>query len=242
MKQIVFFLLIICSSPSWVSAQANKTPGKQKTATKTQTPPMKNLLDSFSYAVGVNIGESMKAQNINDFNSSLMIQAIWDVLKNNQPKMPQDVCNRKMQEQIRQFGLKRSAEEKAKGAAFLAKNKERKEVTTLPNGLQYEILRAGGEGSNPAAVDTVVVNYIGTLIDGTEFDRSRGEPITFPLNGVIRGWTEILQLMTKGAKWKVYIPSQLAYGEQPAPGGKIPPGSTLIFEIELLDIKPGVNH
>ena len=123
---------------------------------------------------------------------------------------------------------------------FLNKNKERKGVIALPNGLQYEILQAGEEnGMKPKAIDTVVVDYVGTLIDGKEFDNSlkRGEPATFPLNGVIKGWTEILQLMTKGAHWKVYIPSELGYGDRGA-GGSIPPGAVLIFEITLRDIKP----
>jgi FKBP-type peptidyl-prolyl cis-trans isomerase len=129
---------------------------------------------------------------------------------------------------------------KQNGIDFLNKNKERKEVISLPNGLQYEVLQAGEEnGMKPKAIDTVVVHYVGTLIDGKEFDNSisRGEPATFPLNGVIKGWTEILQLMTKGSKWKVYIPSELGYGERGA-GGSIPPGSVLIFEINLIDIKP----
>ena len=122
-------------------------------------------------------------------------------------------------------------------------NKSRKEVTTLANGLQYEILQAGDpNGIKPTAQDTVVVHYVGTLIDGTEFDNSvkRGEPATFPVGGVIKGWTQILQLMTKGAQWKVVIPSELAYGERGA-GAQIPPGSVLVFEINLIDIKPAVK-
>jgi FKBP-type peptidyl-prolyl cis-trans isomerase FklB len=112
-------------------------------------------------------------------------------------------------------------------------------VITLPNGLQYEILKAGdATARKPLATDTVVVNYKGTLVDGTEFDNSftRGEPATFPVNGVIRGWTEILQLMPKGSHWKVFIPSELGYGDRGA-GGAIPPGAALVFEIVLEDIK-----
>lgn len=125
---------------------------------------------------------------------------------------------------------------------LLAKNKTRQGVTVLPNGLQYEIVKAG-DGPKPTEADTVVVHYTGTLIDGTEFDSSvkRGEPATFPLKGVIKGWTEILQLMPKGSKWKVYIPSDLAYGERAA-GQLIKPGSTLIFDIDLIDIKPAIAN
>ena len=113
----------------------------------------------------------------------------------------------------------------------------------MPNGLQYEVLTAGDpNGMKPTKEDTVVVHYVGTLIDGTEFDNSvkRGEPAQFPLGGVIKGWTEILQLMTVGSKWKVYIPSELGYGERGA-GASIPPYSTLIFEIDLKNIKPAVK-
>ena len=125
-------------------------------------------------------------------------------------------------------------------AAFF--NKTKAGVVALPNGLQYEIQKEGEpNGAKPKAIDTVVVNYIGTLTNGTEFDNSfkRGQPASFPLNGVIRGWTEILQLMPKGAKWKVYIPSELAYGENP-PSQQIPANAVLVFEISLEDIKPAV--
>ncbi|MEY4703549.1 MAG: hypothetical protein RIR96_1446, partial [Bacteroidota bacterium] len=145
-------------------------------------------------------------------------------------------------QKLQEFNQKKSAAQKEIGTAFLAENKKKPGVTTLPNGLQYEVMTAGDpNGQKPTAKDTVVVHYVGTLIDGKEFDNSvkRGEPATFPLGGVIRGWTEILQQMTVGAKWKVYIPSELGYGERGA-GGQIPPHSTLIFEINLLGIKPAV--
>jgi FKBP-type peptidyl-prolyl cis-trans isomerase FklB len=130
--------------------------------------------------------------------------------------------------------------EKAKGEAFLKANKLKTGVTTLPNGLQYEIIEPGEpNGMKPTAADTVVVHYAGKLIGSDEFfDNSfkRGEPAEFPVGGVIRGWTEILQLMPKGAKWKVYIPSELGYGDRGA-GHAIPAGATLIFDINLIDIK-----
>ena len=163
--------------------------------------------------------------------------------------MTPEQCNMKLQEQMAIFNKSKDEEnkknigaEKAKGEAFLTSNKARKEVTTLPSGLQYEILKAGDPGGmKPTAVDTVVVNYVGTLINGTQFDASTGRgPATFPVGGVIKGWTEILQLMTKGAHWKVYIPSDLAYGERGA-GAAIPGGSALVFEITLEDIKPATT-
>lgn len=125
---------------------------------------------------------------------------------------------------------------KEKGQKFLEENKKRAGVVTLPDGMQYEIVTKG-TGPIPKATDTVKANYIGTLIDGYEFDNSykRGEPLTIPVSGVIRGWTEALQMMPVGSTWKLYIPSDLAYGDRGA-GGAIPGGSTLIFTIELLDI------
>ena len=127
---------------------------------------------------------------------------------------------------------------KTEGDAFLAENKKKEGVKTLPSGLQYKVIKAG-TGKKPKMNDTVTVNYRGTLIDGTEFDNSykRGQPATFQVNGVIPGWTEALQLMEQGAKWQLFIPSNLAYGERGAPGGQIGPNATLIFEIELISIQ-----
>ena len=148
-----------------------------------------------------------------------------------------------IQQKIQESVSKRNELGKAKGAAFLAANKKRPGVITLPDGLQYEVLKKGDSSSaTPRLQDTVVVHYAGTLIDGHKFDNSydRGEPLSIGVTGVIRGWTEILQLMHIGDKMKVYIPSELAYGERSA-GPDIPGGSTLVFEMELLGIKPPAN-
>lgn len=139
----------------------------------------------------------------------------------------------KQQAQMKTKGEKNKKE----GDAFLAENKDKKGIVSLPSGLQYKVIKEG-EGDTPKATDKVTVHYRGTLIDGTEFDSSygRGEPATFPVNGVIPGWTEALQLMNAGSKWQLFIPSKLAYGERGA-GGKIGPNSTLIFDVELISIQ-----
>lgn len=220
-----------------------KPVAKPVSKTIVTAPLMKNGVDSFSYAVGLNIAESMKQQGVTKINGTLLQKAIDDVLNNRKPSLTEEQANMTLQQKLQEFAQKKSSVEKSKGEVFLAANKKRAGVTVLPNGLQYEIITAGeANGVKPTAADTVVVHYVGTLIDGTKFDAStdRGEPATFPVGGVIRGWTEILQLMTKGAKWKVAIPSDLAYGDRGA-GPTILPGAALVFEINLLDIKPAVK-
>jgi FKBP-type peptidyl-prolyl cis-trans isomerase FklB len=241
MKRLVVCSFALLSVVSAVNAQTKKAPVKAPVKKAVAAAPvMKNLLDSFSYAAGLNIANNMKEQGISNVNPAMMQRAINDVFQNKPTLLTHEVASMKLQEQLAAFQQKKSAGEKAKGEAFLAENKKRKGVISLPNGLQYEVISAGeAGGAKPTAADTVVVHYAGTLIDGKPFDSSieRGEPATFPVGGVIRGWTEILQIMPKGAKWKVFIPSDLAYGDRGA-GAAIPPGATLVFEINLLDIKP----
>ncbi len=245
--------LFICSTAillfaAVTEAQTPKTKAKPATkATPANAIVMKNLNDSFSYAAGLNIAANMKEQGILNVNSSLMAKAISDVFNNNTKALSTEVANGCLQSQLTIYNEKKQAEsskksaaEVAKGKAFLDANKARAGVTTLPSGLQYEIIKSGEAGGiKPTAQDTVVVNYIGKLIDGTEFDSStkNGGPVTFPVGGVIKGWIEILQLMSKGDHWKVFIPSDLAYGDRGA-GASIGPGATLIFDIMLEDIKP----
>ncbi len=251
MKQLVVSFFALLSLGTNVNAQAKKSP--VKATVKVAAPkagPMKNLLDSFSYAVGLNIASNMKQQGISKLNTQLVQKALDDAYNNRKTLFSEEVAAAKLQEQIQIFqqakiehDQKASSGEKAKGQAFLTGNKKRPGVITLPDGLQYEIITAGpANGLKPTAADTVVVHYAGTLIDGTKFDNSydRGEPATFPVGGVIRGWTEILQLMTPGSKWKVYIPSDLAYGDRGA-GAAIPPGATLVFEINLLEVKQATS-
>lgn len=195
--------------------------------------------DKFSYAVGVQMGTSLKQQNVTDINAKVIGQAIADVLSGTKLKLSQE----EMQAAIAAFQQTQQAKRKeqakatkAAGDKFRAKNKKRKGVTELPSGIQYEVIKKG-KGDKPKSTDQVTVHYAGTLINGKEFDSSikRGTPTTFPLNGVIKGWQEILALMPTGAKWKVVIPPELAYGERGA-GASIGPNETLIFEIELISI------
>ncbi len=224
-----------------VSAQKTTKPAA-KASVKTTTPVLKNLLDSFSYAAGFNVATNMKAQGINKVNTVLMQKGLDDVFKNNKPVLTAEVSNNCMQKQLAIFAAEKSDVEKAKGVAFLETNKKRKEVITLPSGLQYEVIKNGDAGSSTAkAVDTVVVNYKVALFNGEDIENSfkSGQPAVFPVTGVIKGWIEVLQLMRKGDHWKVYVPSELAYGAA-GNGAAIPPHSTLKFEMLLEDIRPFV--
>jgi len=242
MKKLLCALLVVPTLCGQVIAQNSKGKTSVKAEKNNSRIEMKTLLDSFSYAAGVNIAENMKGQGITTFNLPLMMEAFVDVLSNKPTQLSKEQANMTLQKQLQAFQQKKLAIQKEKETTFLNSCKAKKGVISLPSGLQYEILKTGEEnGMRPTPIDTVVVDYVGTLVDGTEFDNSikRGQPAEFPVGGVIKGWTEILQLMTKGAHWKVYIPSELGYGERGA-GASIPPGATLIFEITLKDIKPAV--
>ncbi len=204
---------------------------------------LKTSKDSVSYSIGMNIGQNLKAQMV-DVDPMIVGQGIKDILDSSKTLMTEDQAKdcmmafqktmmAKQEEKMKVDGEKN----KTAGAAFLAENKAKQGVITLPDGLQYKVDKMG-TGKKPDSTSTVSVNYIGKLLDGTEFDNSykRGQPAEFPVRGVIRGWTEALQLMPVGSKWTLYIPSELAYGERGA-GGAIPPNATLIFEVELLGIK-----
>jgi FKBP-type peptidyl-prolyl cis-trans isomerase FklB len=214
------------------------------TTTGTRPKPLVPVTekDKQSYAVGVNVGKSMLRDEI-DAEPKFVFQGIQDALAKGKLQLTDDQIKTVMtdlQNQVRQkMEAKRQAmveTNKKDGAAFLAANATKPGVVTLPSGLQYKILVAG-TGPKPTAGDSVVCNYRGTLLDGTEFDSSykRGQPATFPVSGVIKGWTEALQLMPVGSKWQLFIPPDLAYGDRGQ--GPIGPNSTLIFEVELLSIK-----
>jgi FKBP-type peptidyl-prolyl cis-trans isomerase FklB len=238
MKRILFILPVLVS----VSYAQTKKPSKPVT-TKTPVKVALSSTDSLSYAIGVQTAEYFKTQGAENVNTVMVKKAYDDVYTNKTLLISPEQCSMAVQNVIQTFQKKqqeimsqKANAEKEAGAKFLEANKEKPGVIALPSGLQYEVIKMG-TGPVPKATDTVKANYIGSLIDGKEFDNSykRGEPITIPVSGVIRGWIEALQLMPVGSKWKLYIPSDLGYGERGA-GGAIPGGAALIFEIELLDI------
>lgn len=208
-----------------------------------ETTVLKTERDKISYGIGMDIGENMKKQSI-DIDPDKLAQGIKDVFSGGKLLMTEEEFRNTMENFRKDMMAKQkmqmqevSDKNKKEGEAFLTENKKKEGVKTLPSGLQYKVIKEG-DGNLPKAEDTVTVHYKGTLLDGTEFDSSysRGEPATFPVNGVIPGWTEALQLMKAGSKWQLFIPSSLAYGERGA-GGKIGPNSTLVFDVELLSIK-----
>ncbi len=200
---------------------------------------LKSEKQKFSYSVGIQVGNNLKRQNF-DYDPKAVAQGIQDALAGSTPKLTEAEMRAAIEAQQRQEMAKREAaagKNLEAGKAFLAENKKKAGVVTRESGLQYKVLQ-DGKGKQPKATDTVSVHYRGTLINGTEFDSSfkRGAPATFPVNGVIQGWQEVLPLMKEGAKWQVWIPSDLAYGARGA-GHNIGPNETLIFEIELLAVK-----
>ncbi len=224
MKTSVFVTsLLIASSVSIAQAEDDLASEKQQ----------------FSYAVGLQIAQDLKRNGM-DIDADSVAMAIEDVFEGKKPRLTME----EMQTLFSDFQKKETAKteliastNKAEGEAFLAENKGKEGVVALASGLQYKVITAGS-GAQPAADSTVSVHYRGTLINGTEFDSSyqRGEPVTFAVNGVIRGWTEALQLMKEGAKWRLFIPSDLAYGPRGA-GADIGPNSMLQFDVELLSVK-----
>jgi FKBP-type peptidyl-prolyl cis-trans isomerase FklB len=230
MKKIVhlFFLLTVITLP--LIGQKKSVPKKKisnPVSTINQTNVNMNEQDTLLYCIASLVAEDY-VKSFKSFNAEILTKAFSDAMAGN-PAIPSDKARRIFSE----FKTKAL---KADGENFLAANAKLPGVISLPNGLQYQILKEG-DGPKPTAADQVTTHYAGTLINGFEFDSSvkRGQPATFPVGGVIKGWQEILQMMPKGSKWKVFIPYNLAYGERGA-GGSIPPYSALIFEIELLEI------
>lgn len=223
--------------------EGDALPADEKDSDQPSGAEMKELLKKASYVFGTEIGRNVKAQKL-DLDLKQLSRGIEDAVAGKEPEMSEEEMQQVMAslQQIvvaRQREMVKTAGDKHKkeGAQYLAANKKKEGVKTTESGLQYKVLKKG-KGESPKDTDTVKTHYKGTLIDGTEFDSSykRGEPATFPVNGVIPGWTEALQLMKVGDKWQLFIPAELAYGAQGSPP-VIPPNATLVFEIELLDIE-----
>lgn len=199
---------------------------------------MNELKEKVSYAVGMSIAESLKSQQLDKLDLNLLKNGIQDVFESNEFKINPNEANELIKSYIDEANSAAYGENKQKGIDYLNENQKRSEVQTTESGLQYEVLTAA-EGDSPTNTDNVTVHYHGTLIDGTVFDSSveRGDPASFGVHQVIPGWTEALQLMNVGSKYRLHIPQELAYGANPHPGGPIEPFSTLIFDVELLSIQ-----
>ncbi len=198
---------------------------------------MTEEINAVSYCVGMSVAGSLMQQDLEKINPEALVEGIADAFAGKTPKYRQDEANEIIQRYLQKVSESKFAEHKEAGEAFLAENKTKPGIHSTPSGLQYEVIEEG-KGAKPSAEDSVEVHYHGTLIDGSVFDSSiqRGTPATFGVHQVIKGWTEALQLMTEGSKYRLYIPQDLAYGAQPHPGGPIKPFMALIFDVELIAI------
>lgn len=196
-------------------------------------------IDTLSYAIGVDIANSLKSGGVEEINYEAFFEGLKSSMEDKNLKIDENEIKPLIQKYFTELRTKKLEKNLEEGLAFLEKNRKKEGVIVTNSGLQYEIIEEG-TGISPSATDTVVCNYRGTLIDGTEFDSSydKEKPAEFALNRVIPGWTEGVQLMKEGAKYKFYIPTELAYGQRVRPGGKIEPNMALIFEVELIEVKP----
>ena len=199
---------------------------------------MQTELEKVSYAVGISIAESLKNQNLEGVDTQILAEAMNDIFNGKKLKLSAQEANDSIQIYLDNKRNEAFAQVKSEGELFLLANRTKEGIQSTSSGLQYQVLKEGS-GRTPGSTDTVTVHYHGTLIDGTVFDSSvqRGTPASFGVHQVIPGWTEALQLMSVGSKYKLFIPQELAYGANPHPGGAIKPFSALIFEVELIDIK-----
>jgi len=227
-----------------LTSLAGCTPEEASSASELKLDTPKNRI---SYTIGVNIGQDFKSQNM-DVDPDLLLMGLKDTLSGKElqlteEEMVQEIQNFQQEMQVKMAAEMeaKAAENKAAGEAFLAENAKQEGVVVTESGLQYKIIEPG-QGDSPGPADVATVHYRGTLIDGTQFDSSydRGQPASFPVGGVIPGWTEALQLMKPGAKWQLSIPAELAYGERGA-GQDIGPNSTLLFDVELISVEQGAN-
>jgi FKBP-type peptidyl-prolyl cis-trans isomerase FklB len=241
MKYHILLICVLCS----VMASAQTTKPKPKTpattvkkpTTTSNTPALRNALDSFSYAMGMSLGNFCNQQGITSVNTSMVLKGLGDGNKPGKALLTEQQMNQVIAGYLGKRNSEKASAAKAEGEKFLAANAKKPGVVTLPSGLQYQVLKAGTDTVKPTMNDRVRCHYHGTLINGVIFDSSvdRGQPAEFGVNEVIAGWIEALQMMPVGSKWRLFVPSDLAYGDQQA-GPKIPPGSMLIFDLELLGI------
>ncbi|QES88228.1 FKBP-type peptidyl-prolyl cis-trans isomerase [Rhizosphaericola mali] len=240
-KYRLIFVGIGALSTLCTLAQTKKKISQIHTTAKKHVPTtksvvLKNQFDSLSYAIGISMAKFYKAQGVENLNIPVLNKAIEDGMHGDSTLLSEDQANTVMMQTAQRMSEKKAEGNIKAGEEFLEKNKRDASVVVLPDGLQYKILTPG-TGLKPTLQDTVKVHYTGKLIDGTVFDSSvdRGEPLDIPVSGVIKGWTEALQLMPVGSKWRLYIPSALAYGNRQA-GPVIKPGSALVFDVELISI------
>jgi FKBP-type peptidyl-prolyl cis-trans isomerase FklB len=229
-----FYLLLLSTVTCFLTASAQTTQSKSKAPV---APVLRNALDSFSYAIGLSMGNFCNQQKITKLNTSILLKGVSDGRSSDKALLNEQQMNAVISSYLSRRSAQDATANKMAGEKFLADNSKKPGIIVLASGLQYEVLNAGSDSTRPKLADKVKCHYHGTLIDGTVFDSSvdRGQPVEFPVNGVIRGWIEALQLMTVGSKWRLFIPSDLAYGDSGA-GPDIGPGSTLIFDVELLEI------
>ncbi|MCB0795228.1 MAG: FKBP-type peptidyl-prolyl cis-trans isomerase [Flavobacteriales bacterium] len=233
--------LVIALASLLATACSNNVTGQ-----KERTVNLKSNIDSVSYGIGTDIGHNMKLSGLDSLNIDALAMGIQDGIDSTERISVENVralvqgYMLKAQEKMMAREREEAEQARVAGEQWLLENAKKEGVQTTESGLQYEVLQMG-DGPRPAITDQVKVNYKGTLIDGKEFDSSykRGEPAVFGVGNVIAGWTEALTMMPKGSRWKLYIPSELAYGASRGPGGQLPPNSVLIFEVDLLDVMPG---
>lgn len=244
----VCLLFLMTMTVSSVHAQKSKTKKEKRTSVKaeaattkkdaatTNTLELKTKMDSLSYSAGIYLAQQIKAKGLKDVNPDILAQAIKDIMDKKDTAINTNEANQMLRDYAMERQNAQKLENKMEGQKFLAENAKKEDVKVTKSGLQYTIIK-GGAGVSPMSTDKVTVHYKGTTIDGEEFDSSysRGEPTSFPLNRVIKGWTEGLQLMKPGSHYRFFIPSELAYGERGA-GGSIGPNATLIFDVELISI------
>ncbi len=228
MKKLSVLVIVLMSFSSFISCQ------NQSSAKKVE---IKSATDSLSYAIGVDLASRIDKAGVTEFNAGALAKGFQDAFKAENPPMDNATANKIIQTFFKNMSDKEAQENKESCEKFLAENAKKEGVKVTKSGLQYKVLKEGS-GATPKPTDIVEVNYKGSLIDGTVFDESKDKPVSFPVNGVIPGWTEALQLMKVGSKYRLFIPSDLAYGERGA-GSQIKPNSALIFDVELLSVKPG---